>query len=217
MNGNTAQKDNNRLKSIAQVLIAIICAVIFASVITGAVFDTTRISGRSMDDTLYGGKSGDPHYDAGHFDVIPQNTFFDRFFFGGADTFGDKVLLLRTKKVSRGDIVVFMSDYEIRGVYQQWIKRVIGVAGDNVRISGGKVYLNGEELCEDYATGATAPYVGSEETWTVGENEIFVLGDNRENSTDSRVIGCVDAADIVGRVLLVFKRDTKKIVGAKNL
>ena len=65
MNGNTAQKDNNRLKSIAQVLIAIICAVIFASVITGAVFDTTRISGRSMDDTLYGGKSGDPHYDAG--------------------------------------------------------------------------------------------------------------------------------------------------------
>ena len=57
MEDNIAKKQLNRTKSTAQVLIVIICAIIAASIISGAAFDVTRISGRSMDDTLYGGKS----------------------------------------------------------------------------------------------------------------------------------------------------------------
>lgn len=57
MEDNIAKKQLNRTKSTAQVLIVIICAIIAASIISGAAFDVTRILGRSMDDTLYGGKS----------------------------------------------------------------------------------------------------------------------------------------------------------------
>ena len=153
MEDNIAKKQLNRTKSTAQVLIVIICAIIAASIISGAAFDVTRISGRSMDDTLYGGKSvglyDDAEYNSSHFDVIRQDTAFDVLFFGRQDTLGDKALLLRTKKARRGDIVVFM--HESGGKTEQWIKRVIGVSGDTVRISDGKVYLNGKELDESYA------------------------------------------------------------------
>ena len=102
MEDNIAKKQLNRTKSTAQVLIVIICAIIAASIISGAAFDVTRISGRSMDDTLYGGKSvglyDDAEYNSSHFDVIRQDTAFDVLFFGRQDTLGDKALLLRTKK-----------------------------------------------------------------------------------------------------------------------
>ena len=114
MEDNIAKKQLNRTKSTAQVLIVIICAIIAASIISGAAFDVTRISGRSMDDTLYGGKSvglyDDAEYNSSHFDVIRQDTAFDVLFFGRQDTLGDKALLLRTKKARRGDIVVFMHE-----------------------------------------------------------------------------------------------------------
>lgn len=102
MEDNIAKKQLNRTKSTAQVLIVIICAIIAASIISGAAFDVTRISGRSMDDTLYGGKSvglyDDAEYNSSHFNVIRQDTAFDVLFFGRQDTLGDKALLLRTKK-----------------------------------------------------------------------------------------------------------------------
>ncbi len=219
MNDEITKKQLNRTKSTAQVLIAIVFAIIVASIISGALFDVTRISGRSMDDTLYGGKSvglyDDNAYNSTHFDAISQNTAFDKFFFGGADTLGDKALLLKTKKVKRGDIVVFMSGAP--GKHEQWIKRVIGVAGDHIKIEGGKVVLNGQVLDEEYAKGNTYPYSGAGNEWTVGDGEIFVLGDNREHSADSREIGVVKTDSIVGRVVLVLKKDTKKIVSAGKL
>ena len=187
MEDNIAKKQLNRTKSTAQVLIVIICAIIAASIISGAAFDVTRISGRSMDDTLYGGKSvglyDDAEYNSSHFDVIRQDTAFDVLFFGRQDTLGDKALLLRTKKARRGDIVVFL--HESGGKTEQWIKRVIGVSGDTVRISDGKVYLNGKKLDESYALGNTVPR-GVTDEWTVGDGEMFVLGDNRAVSQDSR-------------------------------
>ena len=92
MEDNIAKKQLNRAKSTAQVLIVIICAIIAASIISGAAFDVTRISGRSMDDTLYGGKSvglyDDAEYNSSHFDVIRQDTAFDVLFFGRQDTLG---------------------------------------------------------------------------------------------------------------------------------
>ena len=236
MEDNIAKKQLNRTKSTAQVLIVIICAIIAASIISGAAFDVTRISGRSMDDTLYGGKSvglyDDAEYNSSHFNVergilsydvevrgivfgvIRQDTAFDVLFFGRQDTLGDKALLLRTKKARRGDIVVFM--HESGGKTEQWIKRVIGVSGDTVRISDGKVYLNGKELDESYALGNTFPR-GVTDEWTVGDGEMFVLGDNRAVSQDSRDIGVVKTQSMVGRVILVAKKDAKKLVSAKKL
>jgi len=96
-----------------------------------------------------------------------------------------------------GDIVVFHAP----GISDEdYIKRVIGLPGDVVRVADGIVYVNEQPLYEPYI--ADSPnYSGS---WTVPEDEYFVLGDNRNNSSDSHLWGYVPADDIVGRALLIY-------------
>ena len=107
----------------------------------------------------------------------------------------------------RGDIVVF-EDYSTR-LKKAVVKRVIGLPGETVEVTVGDngeyvVRINGEILEEDYDyTDASydSPAVG---TWVVGEGEVFVMGDNRYNSTDSREIGPIDIDTILGKVVLRF-------------
>lgn len=83
----------------------------------------------------------------------------------------------------------------------EYIKRIIGLAGDRVIIEDGKVYLNGKELEESYIdpNSYTDTYGTSE--WIVPQGEVFILGDNREfgASKDSRSLGTIDEDLIVGR------------------
>lgn len=119
---------------------------------------------------------------------------------------GDWLYADKTAEPKRGDIVIIdVSAYreEFRFSGDNIIKRLIGMEGDAIRITGGKVYrrLAGTEefvlLKEDYALDATF----SERTEIeVGEGEIFFLGDNRRNSTDSRAVGCLKKTDIKGVV-----------------
>jgi signal peptidase I len=98
---------------------------------------------------------------------------------------------------SIGDIIVFHAP----GVNDMdYIKRVIGLPGDQVRIVDGFVYVNNQPLYEPYI--AEAPrYNGN---WDIPPNEYFVLGDNRNNSSDSHMWGFVPRDDIVGRALLIY-------------
>ena len=79
------------------------------------------------------------------------------------------------------------------------IKLVIGVAGDTIEIKNGKVYRNGEVLEEDYVYGGVTP--GEMGPVVVSENHVFVMGDNRPVSLDSRdaAVGEVALEDIFGR------------------
>lgn len=97
----------------------------------------------------------------------------------------------------RGDVIVF---HFPRDPKQEFIKRVIGLPGDNVKISRGVVFINGVELAEDYIT-APAGYQGE---WVVPASEIFVMGDNRNNSSDSRDWGSVPYEDIIGKAVFVY-------------
>lgn len=82
-----------------------------------------------------------------------------------------------------------------------WIKRIIGKEGDVLAYKNGKVYRNGEELVEDYMKEQMAfPF----ETVVVPDNHVFVMGDNRNHSRDSREIGPIPMENIVGKVFLRF-------------
>lgn len=90
----------------------------------------------------------------------------------------------------RGDVIVLRApDNENK----DYIKRVIGIAGDKVEIKDGRVYLNGELLEEPYVAEGSYTQVYDQDTWIVPEGQVFVLGDNREEgaSKDSRYFGCV--------------------------
>lgn len=115
---------------------------------------------------------------------------------------GDKILVNRfvyTLKAPRADdIIVFYPNGNERSNY--YVKRVIAVPGDTVKISNGVVYVNGQEYDEDGAE--SIDYAGlAEETITVGEDEFFVLGDNRNDSEDSRYanIGNIKREHIEGK------------------
>ena len=111
----------------------------------------------------------------------------------------------------RGDIVVFNPPE----AWQQengtpYIKRVIGVGGDVVEIRDGKVYVNDIELEEPYVYAdengdpqpTTAPL--DQSRWTIPEGELFLMGDHRSNSADSRTFGPVDVDQVIGRAWLRY-------------
>lgn len=94
----------------------------------------------------------------------------------------------------RYDIVVFRSDDEEQPYY---IKRVIGLPGERIRISEeGEVYINGELLEENFWGGPLDDAGIAEEEITLGEDEVFCLGDNSQASLDSRYFGPVKISDI---------------------
>lgn len=98
---------------------------------------------------------------------------------------------------SIGDIIVFHAPGASNTDY---IKRVIGLPGDQVTVSDGIVYVNNQPLYEPYI--AEAPqYTGS---WDIPADHYFVLGDNRNNSSDSHMWGFIPRDDIVGRALFIY-------------
>lgn len=127
------------------------------------------------------------------------------------NTFHDKEYIL-TDKISyrfsspeRGDIIVFQAPKDRE---HDFIKRIIGLPGEKVKIQNGNVYIyndkspNGIKLSEPYiADPFTSPgeYAKEGEQINLAENEFFVMGDNRPRSSDSRVWGPVRRDEIVGR------------------
>lgn len=98
---------------------------------------------------------------------------------------------------SRGDIVVFRFPLNPD---RRFIKRVIGLPGDHVSIESGKVFVNDKAINEPYLT-VTPRYSGE---WTIGDEEIFVLGDNRNNSSDSQNWGALPLGNIIGKAFIIY-------------
>jgi signal peptidase I len=103
----------------------------------------------------------------------------------------------RFGEVSRGDIIVF--HFPVNPA-EDLVKRVIGLPGDHVQVQNNQVYVNGQLLNEPYI--AQSPlYEGN---WTVAEGNLFVLGDNRNNSNDSKDWGLLPAEKVVGKAVLIY-------------
>lgn len=111
----------------------------------------------------------------------------------------------RLGKLHRGDIVTAFVPEFLDSGKENVIKRVIGLEGDEIEIKEGKVFLNGKALDEAYVKGGrTFPVNPEYASLTVLKGKVFLLGDNRMNSKDSRSFGPVDLSRIRGRAVLRY-------------
>ncbi|OKP99338.1 signal peptidase I [Paenibacillus sp. P46E] len=122
-------------------------------------------------------------------------------------------ILYDIRSPQRGEVIVF----HVPSEGKDFIKRVIGVAGDTVKVEGDVVTVNGEPVNETYIKGAIDQAHNNNTLYnntnfpneditdgTVPKGHVFVMGDNRSDSKDSRMIGYVPLGDIVGRADLIF-------------
>src|SRR5205823_11812672 len=98
----------------------------------------------------------------------------------------------------RGDVILVHYPVDI---YKYFMKRVIGTPGDAIQTTDTEVLVNGESLHEPYIS---LPLNFESHTWKLGPKQFFVMGDNRDNSLDSRFWGPLEQKYIVGKVLVVY-------------
>lgn len=132
------------------------------------------------------GKSMFPTYDDGDF------------------IFTDKISY-KIGEVKKGDVVVLKNP---KNEAQDFIKRVMALPHDKIKIEGGRVYVNGNLLEETYLPANTntrsGAYIKEGEEITAGDNQYLVIGDNRDHSSDSRAWGPVKKEEIIGRVFFRY-------------
>lgn len=130
----------------------------------------------------------------------------------------DKLFMVKFGAFERGDIVSYRSeltitekDHQDLEWIQKWfhkvgerknlIKRVIAVPGDTIEINGDTVYVNDVALVEPYVS---SNMYGMVEKQVLPEGKYFLMGDNRDNSIDSRALGLIDEEDFIGKVVFRF-------------
>lgn len=170
---------------------AIIIALLLAVFIRTFVIQAFKIPSGSMLPTLQ----------------IGDHLLVNKFIYGIRMPFTGKVLV-PISEPKHGDIIVFRYPNDRSTDY---IKRVIGVGGDRLQIINKKIYLNGKEIPDPHAhftsTVLLPASLSPKDNFgpiTVPKNKFFVMGDNRDNSSDSRFWGFVDNQDLLGKAMIIY-------------
>lgn len=208
----TESKPDKKGTSAREYFDSLLVTVILALFGTTFILQAFKIPSSSMEDTL----------------LIGDHLLVNKFVFGGEP--GDGAGLLSYRRVQRGDIVVFKYP---EPPHQHFVKRIIGMPGDRLQIVKRQVIINGQALSEPYkihrdsfARSDFRDYFPPENSFLVHEmdsewaaqvqqyrngdelvippDKYFVMGDNRDRSSDSRYWGFVDRKNIVGRPLLIY-------------
>ena len=188
---------------------SLLTTIVIAVFVIVFVVQAFQIPSESMENTL----------------LIGDYLLVDKLRYGGGGTWN---YLMPYRPVHRGDIIVFR--YPLNPT-QHFVKRVVGVPGDRVRLINRQVYVNGTSLRENYVVQSSAvhdvfrdefprlnlPVPGLDGAWwlqmkklvedgelIVPQGSYFVLGDNRDESSDSRYWGFVPRENIIGRPLLIY-------------
>ncbi|SES99469.1 signal peptidase I [Natronincola peptidivorans] len=180
----------------------LIFAVLLSILISGFIVQPSIISEASMEPTLVG-------QDSFHDDKVGDRVmiFKSVYILGNAPKYGDIVIIDSRVDRERTFMDEIIDNPLIKRIMREnndrhfWIKRVIGEAGDFLEFKEGTVYRNDAALVEDYIKEAM---IGDFESVLVPENHVFVMGDNRNMSRDSREIGPVPTENVVGKVLFRF-------------
>lgn len=123
-------------------------------------------------------------------------------------------LAYRQGGYQRGDVIIFRPPMHpkeslwqqllgfpsLHDRYEDYVKRIIGLPGETVKVENGQVFINGQKLDEPYI--AQPPHYAGE--WTVPEGYLFVLGDNRNDSSDSHQWGFLPQENVIGKALVVY-------------
>lgn len=199
--------------TISEYLESLLVTVILALFGTSFVVQAFKIPSQSMERTL----------------LVGDHLLVNKFIFGGRGAWYDRLLPYR--RLQRGDIIVFKFPYQD---HPHFVKRVIGLPGDRLKIVDQQVYVNGKALNEPYVVhdaassydplNYTFPPVGNQmylslvqpewaheirryiqgDELVVPEEKYFAMGDNRDHSLDSRYWGFVDRDAIMGRPFLIY-------------
>ena len=205
-----ANETHHDTTTIPEYLESLLVTVILALFGTSFIVQAFKIPSPSMEKTL----------------LVGDHLLVNKFVFGGTGAWYEKLLPYRP--LERGDIIVFKFPY---ADHQHFVKRVIGVPGDKLRLVNKQVWINGAPLKEPYVRflfppdnmfrdnfpRLDVPALGLEGKWwlemrklvedgqlIVPEGHYFVMGDNRDDSQDSRYWGFVPRENIIGRPLVIY-------------
>jgi signal peptidase I len=172
-------------------------AILIALFIRAFIIQAFKIPSSSMEPTL----------------LIGDHILVNKFIYGIRIPYSDKIFnsskkLFGGKKVQRGDIIVFIYPKDRS---KDFIKRAIGTEGEKVEIIRNKIYINDRLMNDPWGRydekNEWLKYFQSKERYgpvTVPKDSIFVLGDNRDNSQDSRFWGFVNIKDIKGKAFIIY-------------
>jgi signal peptidase I len=176
---------NERAKStIREYLEALLIAIIFVNFARIFVFQAFKIPSGSMEDNL----------------LVGDHIVVNKFIYGPAWP-GPLSKLVPLRDVRRGDIIVFRYP---RDPETDFVKRVVGLPGDTITIRDKKVSIDGTPLDEPYALFMPDRVRDNFGPFVVPPGQYFAMGDNRDNSNDSRFWGTVPRGNIKGRAFMVY-------------
>jgi signal peptidase I len=170
---------------IKEYLEPIVIAVFIALFIRAFIVQAFKIPSSSMEPTL----------------LVGDHLLVNKFIYGIRIPYTD-IKLFQYKKPGRGDIIVFIFPKDRS---KDFIKRVIGTEGEKVAIVHNKIYIN-DKLIDDPWGRFTMPRISIEDYGPVRvpESSLFVMGDNRDNSQDSRFWGFVKLNEVKGKALIIY-------------
>jgi signal peptidase I len=187
----TEEIHSNKKSVLREYTEAIVIALLLALFIRGFVIQAFKIPSGSMIPTL----------------LVGDHILVSKFIYGIRNPFTGSVLI-PIKEPKRFDIVVFK--YPLNPS-QDFIKRIIGLPGDTVKIVDKKVFVNGAPVASDPGQNQKHKILSADESprdnfgpVTVPEDSLFVMGDNRDNSHDSRFWRFVDYKDLKGKAFIMY-------------
>ena len=184
----TAQKSKSKRKSVfREYAEALLIAVVLALFIRTFVVQAFKIPSGSMIPTL----------------LVGDHILVNKFVYGIKIPFINKTLI-PVSSPQRDDVIVFVYPVDQS---KDFIKRVIGLPGEELEMAGKKIYVNGKPYDDKYGNAKRPLFHAGVEfgpVIKVPEGHVFVMGDNRDNSSDSRVWGFVPLESIKGKALIIY-------------
>lgn len=167
---------------------ALVIAIVLALIIRTFIVQAFKIPSGSMEPTL----------------LIGDHLLVNKFIYGTTIPFTDKKVL-KFKTPERGDVIVFKYPVDPK---KDFIKRVIGVEGDKIFIKNKKIFINDKPYKDEKGVYTDRHLLhGPRDNFgpvTVPKNSLFVMGDNRDNSHDSRFWGFVDIRQVRGKAFIIY-------------